>query len=238
KPADGARVAEASDRELEGLGKPTIGQALASHSAALCKQVGKSGRSPAGGGSSSPHVCQPSRGLRANSSGRGPPKARRASSGEARKARRRVRHVSPFSKSGYWASGDAMRLQDSRSDTLTAYLRVLRDTQPKVFLLENVYGLAYKGKSEGLDRILTGVGKINRQTGSRYRPVWQVIDAASYGVPQHRERVFIVASRDGKQFKFPTVTHGKRHDLLLGCNLEPYRTAWDALGDLPERLND
>src|SRR5262249_8055138 len=81
-------------------------------------------------------------------------------------------------------------------------------------------------------------GKINRETGSRYRPVWQVIDAASYGVPQHRERVFIVASRDGKQFKFPTVTHGKRHDLLLGCNLEPYRTAWDALGDLPERLND
>src|SRR5262249_52462771 len=51
----------------------------------------------------------------------------------------------------------------------------------------------------------------------------------SYGVPQHRERVFIVASSDGKQFKFPMETHG---------DLEPYRTAWDALGDLPERLND
>src|SRR5262249_44730399 len=144
----------------------------------------------------------------------------------------------PFSKSGYWARGDAMRLDDPRSDTLTAYLRVLRDARPKAFLLENVYGLAYKGKREGLDRILAGVDRINRETGSRYHPVWQVVDAASYAVPQHRERVFIVASRDGKQFKFPKVTHSKPDDLLLGGDLEPYRTAWDALGDLPERLND
>src|SRR5438874_8291764 len=90
----------------------------------------------------------------------------------------------PFSKSGYWARGDAMRLDDPRSDTLTAYLRVLRDVQPKAFLLENVYGLAYRGKSEGLERIVAGVDQINRATGSCYRPVWQVIDAASYGVPQ------------------------------------------------------
>jgi DNA (cytosine-5)-methyltransferase 1 len=144
----------------------------------------------------------------------------------------------PFSKSGYWARGDAMRLDDPRSDTLGAYLRVLRDVQPRSFLLENVYGLAYKGKSEGLDRVLAGVEQINRETGSRYFPVWQVIDAASYGVPQHRERVFIVASRDGKQFKFPKATHGKSDDLFLGAEVEPYRTTWDALGDLPEHLND
>ncbi len=144
----------------------------------------------------------------------------------------------PFSKSGYWARGDALRLDDPRADTLTAYLRVLRDTQPKAFLLENVYGLAYKGKSEGLDRILASIKQINAETGSKYQPAWQVIDAASYGVPQHRERVFIVASRDGTTFKFPKVTHGEPDDLLLGADLEPYRTTWDALGDLPERLND
>lgn len=144
----------------------------------------------------------------------------------------------PFSKSGYWARGDAARLDDPRADTLTAYLRILRDTQPKTFLLENVSGLAYKGKSEGLDRILNGIKRINAETGSNYRPVWQVIDAACYGVPQHRERVFIVASRDGRVFKFPKVTHGERDDLLLGTDIEPYRTVWDALGDLPERPND
>ena len=144
----------------------------------------------------------------------------------------------PFSKSGYWARGDAARLDDPRADTLTAYLRVLRDTQPRTFLLENVYGLAYKGKSEGLKRILDGIRRINEETGSNYRPVWQVVDAASYGVPQHRERVFIVASRDGTLFKFPKVTHGKPDDLLLGTDIEPYRTTWDALGDLPGRPND
>ena len=32
--------------------------------------------------------------------------------------------------------------------------------------------------------------------------------------------------------------HGKPDDLLRGADLEPYRTTWDALGDLPERLND
>jgi DNA (cytosine-5)-methyltransferase 1 len=144
----------------------------------------------------------------------------------------------PFSKSGYWARGDAMRLNDPRPDTLTAYLRVLHDAQPKAFLLENVYGLAYRGKSEGLDRILAGVDQVNREAGSRYRPAWQVVDAASYGVPQQRERVFIVASRDGKQFNFPPATHGKHDDLLLSADLKPYSTTWDALGDLPERLND
>jgi len=144
----------------------------------------------------------------------------------------------PFSKSGYWASGDALRLDDPRADTLTAYLRVLRDTQPKTLLLENVSGLAYKGKSEGLDRILAGIAQINAETGTNYCPAWQVLDAASYGVPQHRERVFIVASRDGKTFKFPKVTHGETDDLLAGVDVEPYRTTWDALGDLPQRPDD
>lgn len=93
-------------------------------------------------------------------------------------------------------------------------------------------------KSEGLDRILAGIEQINRETGTSYMPVWKVIDAASYGVPQHRERVFIVASRDGTEFKFPKETHGEPGDLLLGADIEPFRTAWDALGDLPERPND
>lgn len=138
----------------------------------------------------------------------------------------------PFSKSGYWARGDSRRLDDPRADTLSAYLRVVRDTLPKTLLLENVYGLAYKGKDEGLERILNGIARINLETGSDYRPRWKVIDAASYGVPQHRERVFIVASRDGRSFEFPTATHG---DCANGGGIsEPYRTAWDALGDLPE----
>lgn len=145
----------------------------------------------------------------------------------------------PFSKSGYWARGDALRLDDPRADTLSAYLRVLRDTRPKALLLENVYGLAYKGKDEGLERILSGIEQINRETGTNYRPQWGVLDAASYGVPQHRERVFIIAGREGQHFEFPAATHGQVVDLFGDAKrCEPFRTAWDALGDLPENLND
>lgn len=140
----------------------------------------------------------------------------------------------PFSKAGYWARGDSLRLDDPRADTLTGYLRVLRDTQPRAFLLENVYGLAYAGKDEGLRHILQGIEQINRQVGTNYKVSWRVINTVEYGVPQVRERVFLVGSRDGREFRFPEPTHSKPNALEneLFVSKELFRTAWDALGDL------
>lgn len=137
----------------------------------------------------------------------------------------------PFSKSGYWVRGDALRLKDPRATTLEAYLRILEGTRPRAFLLENVTGLAYASKQEGLNQILAGIDAINKRTGTRYKPYWQIVDAADYGVPQHRERVLIVGSRDGKPFRFPEPTHGPDRP-------QSYRTAWDAIGDLPAQPND
>ena len=144
----------------------------------------------------------------------------------------------PFSKSSYWVSGDARRLSDPRADTLTAYLRVLRDTKPRAFLLENVYGLVYKGKDEGLRHLLDGVERINREAGTDYRVSWKLLNAARYGVPQTRERVFLIGSREGAPFEFPRTTHGLPDKLGRFDNREPYRTAWDAIGDLPQAPND
>ena len=135
----------------------------------------------------------------------------------------------PFSKAGYWNRGDALRLDDPRASTLSAYLRVLRDVRPRAFLLENVGGLAFRGKDEGLRLILDGVEQINRETGTSYQVTWAKLNAADYGVPQFRERVFVVASRDGREFKMPATTHGEGPS---SDDLEPYRTAWDAIGDL------
>jgi len=142
----------------------------------------------------------------------------------------------PFSKSGYWAKGDAARLDDPRADTLTAYLRILRDARPRAFLLENVFGLAYEGKDEGLQYLLNGFADINRATGTNYSVNWKVINCAEFGVPQLRERVFIVGSRDGRPFRFPEPRFGDSKHLQedLFCAREPYRTAWDAVGDLAE----
>ncbi len=139
----------------------------------------------------------------------------------------------PFSKSSYWVNGDARRLDDPRSSTLGAYLRVLRDTRPRAFLLENVYGLAYKGKDEGLRFLLDGIAAINQELGTRYQINWRMLNAAGFGVPQVRERVFLIGSRDGAPFEFPKYTHGQSETGALFAGLEPYRTAWDAIGDLP-----
>jgi DNA (cytosine-5)-methyltransferase 1 len=142
----------------------------------------------------------------------------------------------PFSKAGYWANGDTRRLDDPRAGTMGAYLRVLRDTLPRAFLLENVPGLAYRQKNEGLELIARTVDAINRERGTSYRPFVAKLNAAAYGVPQTRERVFVVGGRDGQDFSFPTPTHeltpANGQEVLTG--LCPYSTAWDALGDLKD----
>lgn len=72
----------------------------------------------------------------------------------------------PFSKSGYWHSGDSARLDDPRADTLDSYLRTLELAKPRAFLLENVPGLAFNNKSEGLAFLSDRIRRINRRAGT------------------------------------------------------------------------
>ena len=142
----------------------------------------------------------------------------------------------PFSKSGYWVHGDTHRLNDPRANTLGEYVRVLADTLPKAFILENVFGLAYKNKDEGLLFLKDAIAEINNIKGVKYSFEWKVINAADFGVPQIRERVFIVGSRDGKKFEFPSPRflpeENSSNSLFSYAGMETYRTAWDAIGDL------
>lgn len=141
----------------------------------------------------------------------------------------------PFSKSGYWARGDSARLDDPRANTLTAYLDVVAYAQPAAFVLENVSGLAFAGKDEGLNHLLDRIRRLNRATGLNYRPTWKILKAVEHGVPQLRERLFLVAARDGAPFDFPTPTHAEpipAGDALPLATIAPYRTCWDAIGDL------
>ncbi|MGH7048096.1 MAG: DNA cytosine methyltransferase [Stellaceae bacterium] len=144
----------------------------------------------------------------------------------------------PFSKSGYWASGDAKRLLDPRASTIGALLRVLRETRPRAFLMENVEGLGYRGKSEGLELIYKVITDINETTGSKYSPCLSVLNAADFGVPQVRRRLFVVASRDGTPFHFPKTTHASADDAALNDERPRYLTAWDAIGGLPREINE
>jgi DNA (cytosine-5)-methyltransferase 1 len=113
-------------------------------------------------------------------------------------------------------------LNDPRTDTLQAFIRVLQDTQPKAFLLENVPGSIEQG---GLLQYLKGtIDCVNEQTGLSYSLNCKKLNAADFSVPQTRRRVFFVGCRDGTPFAFPNRTHTKKE----------YKCAWDALWDLDE----
>ena len=140
----------------------------------------------------------------------------------------------PFSKSGFWATGEAKRLNDPRATTIECYLRVLAEARPRAFLLENVEGLGFRGKDEGLQLIHSRLAAINATHGTNYRAAIATLDAADFGVPQLRRRVFIVGFRDGSPFTFPTPTHTGAEDTQ---GLLKHLTVWDAIHDLPEPDN-
>lgn len=146
----------------------------------------------------------------------------------------------PFSKCGYWATGDARRLDDPRANTVEAFLRVLKDTQPRVYLMENVAGLAFSGKSEGLHLIEKTIGAINEDKGTQYGVELRVLNAVDFGVPQSRERAFLIGARNGSRFgdliptHRPAIKNGQSIELSFDDNPQTQRTAWDALWDLDD----
>lgn len=146
----------------------------------------------------------------------------------------------PFSKSGYWANGDTKRLHDPRATTLEAFLRVLHDTQPRSYLLENVAGLAYSKKDEGLRLFVKTIRQINKYCHTNYTAELLILNAVDFGVPQIRERAFLIGSREGIPFGQILPTHHPLSGIRFVSSgnspedLPIYRTAWDALWDLEE----
>jgi DNA (cytosine-5)-methyltransferase 1 len=144
----------------------------------------------------------------------------------------------PFSKSGQWRHGAPRRMDDPRAETLRAYFGVLEAVLPSTMLLENVQGLATSRtraneKHHGLDVLESALRRINKKHGTSYAPQVLLLDAASYGVPQHRQRVFVFASREGELLSPPSAGHG---DIPPGTvsRTARFATAWDALHDLDD----
>jgi DNA (cytosine-5)-methyltransferase 1 len=105
-----------------------------------------------------------------------------------------------FSAAGRRASG-VSGTSDPRGTLFSEYARILHRLQPAGFLFENVYGIT--GAQDGLawKEIQEAFKSVGYSIHSR------VLDAADYGVPQHRERLFIVGIREG-EYQFPCPTHG------------------------------
>jgi DNA (cytosine-5)-methyltransferase 1 len=105
-----------------------------------------------------------------------------------------------FSAAGRRASG-VPGTSDARGRLFHEYVRLVRDLQPRGFLFENVYGLTGAQGGDALNEIRREFQAVG------YKLSFRVLDSADYGVPQHRERLFIVGLRDGG-FDFPRPSHG------------------------------
>ncbi|MGO8697904.1 MAG: DNA cytosine methyltransferase [Limisphaerales bacterium] len=138
----------------------------------------------------------------------------------------------PFSQGGKHAG------QKDTRNMFPEAVRAVRELKPRAFVFENVKGLLREGFTKYFNYILLQLEFVDcvrkngeewtdhqarlqrlktegRYGGPHYNIVVDLLNAASYGVPQRRERVFIVGFRDdvGEKWSFPKATHSR--DALL-----------------------
>lgn len=136
----------------------------------------------------------------------------------------------PFSKSRFYRTDKPRAMQDPVGEvTISGYLNTLRWLKPRAFLLENVAGMAFKVHKETLSFILETAADLG------YTCQTMVLNAADYGVPQIRQRFFIVGTLDG-EFIPPSPTHRDPASQVLS-DLPVWVTAGEAIGDLDTEEN-
>lgn len=122
-------------------------------------------------------------------------------------------------------------LDDPRNRLVTDFVRLVAELDAKTFVFENVKGLTLGKHRDFLDELVQAFDA----RGYQVRLPWRVLDAACYGVPQHRQRLILFGAKKGVELPdYPlAITNpadGRRNvpGLPLGPNCK------DAFGDLPD----
>lgn len=130
---------------------------------------------------------------------------------------------------GFSAAGPRL-LDDPRNFLYIHYIRALMQSKPAFFIAENVKGLMTMAKGQVLQQMKQDFAAAGYQVSAH------LVNARDYGVPQNRERVFIIGVRNdivekyGYKYILPDPTHGTFET--------PYLTLHDAIGDLPLEADD
>lgn len=136
-------------------------------------------------------------------------------------------------------------LGDPRGELFEHFVRVVRESRPRFFVMENVRGLlSAAARHRPLNKRGPGhppleadeeLGSAFQVVAERlraldYYTVFDVLNSADYGTPQTRQRLLLLGSRDGEAVHMPHPTHAK-----AGADgLQPWRTLHDAAGDLAD----
>lgn len=122
-------------------------------------------------------------------------------------------------------------LDDPRNSLVRDFVRIVAELSPTYFMFENVKGLTLGQHRQFLRELVAEF----EARGYRVMIPWRVLNAAHYGVPQDRERLFLLGARQGVFLpRYPVATTEPHTDaptlglLPLGPSCE------DALGDLPD----
>ena len=110
---------------------------------------------------------------------------------------------------------------DPRNQLVFHYVRLVQELNPKYGVFENVKGLTLGKHSEFLEELISALGHI----GYRVLVPYRVLNAADFGVPQDRRRLFLMAARADQTLpQYPVPSSART-------------TVWDAIGDLPDADN-
>lgn len=133
---------------------------------------------------------------------------------------------------------------DPRNNLGEEFCRVATALQPDWLVFENVVGLVTHDGGSAYKALLGAFEALG------YRVSARVLNAAYHGLPQRRERLIIVGSRQGKAFDWPMPTHYHGHRSMMGGSpllltpepgflgdARPAVTVMDAIGDLPPILS-
>lgn len=124
-------------------------------------------------------------------------------------------------------------LDDPRNALLGEFARIVLELQPRYFVLENVAGLTVGDHRKLLEEVID----LFEQNGYQVKTPYRVLQAANFGTPQSRKRLFLLGARaDVPLPEYPKPTHHPRS--MKGHNTEGLLplspSVWEAIGDLPE----
>ena len=121
---------------------------------------------------------------------------------------------------------------DPRNELLDEFARIVEEVEPRYFVMENVAGLVVGKHKALLDDVvhrLEGVGYVVQPP--------MVLQAAEYGVPQSRKRLFLIGSRNDvnvPQYPERRFTARRIDGAPVSGDLPMCPSVWDALRDLPD----